>query len=161
MIGWLMNNELQSVWKEEVVAWSKTLPRHFGRGTPEYHGKPQGVLSPVQNLNPGLFEYGATVLSLTGICNMLTIMLPLVLYGCKTWSLTLREEHRLRVFENRMLRGIFGPKRDEVTGEWRKLHCGELHTPSVVWWLACLPLNPQDILLRVQARPRTVDFYGW
>ena len=44
-----------------------------------------------------------------------------VLYGCETWSLTLREERRLRVFENRVLRRIFGPKRDEVTGEWRKL----------------------------------------
>jgi hypothetical protein len=43
-----------------------------------------------------------------------TIILPVVLYGCETWSLTLREEHRLRVFENRVLRGIFGPKRDEV-----------------------------------------------
>jgi hypothetical protein len=42
-----------------------------------------------------------------------------VLYGCETWSLTLREEHNLRVFENRVLRRIFGPKRDEVTGEWR------------------------------------------
>jgi len=52
--------------------------------------------------------------------------LPVVLYGCETWSLTLREERRLRVFENRMLRGIFGPKRDEVTGEWRKLHNEEL-----------------------------------
>jgi hypothetical protein len=56
-----------------------------------------------------------------------TIILPVVLYGCETWSLTLREEHRLRVFENRMLRGIFGPKRDEVTGEWRKFHNEELH----------------------------------
>jgi hypothetical protein len=46
-----------------------------------------------------------------------TVILPVVLYGCETWSLTLREEHRLRVFENRMLRRIFGPKRDEVTGE--------------------------------------------
>jgi hypothetical protein len=46
----------------------------------------------------------------------------MVLYGCVTWSLTLREEHRLRVFEDRELRRIFGPKRDEVTGEWRKLH---------------------------------------
>jgi len=45
-----------------------------------------------------------------------TIILPVVLYGCETWSLTLREERRLRVFENRVLRGIFGPKRDEVTG---------------------------------------------
>jgi hypothetical protein len=44
-----------------------------------------------------------------------TIILPVVLYGCETWSLTLREEHRLRVFENRVLRRIFGPKRDEVT----------------------------------------------
>jgi hypothetical protein len=49
-----------------------------------------------------------------------------VLYGSETWSLTLREEHRLRVFENRVLRRIFGPKSDEVTGEWRKLHNGEL-----------------------------------
>jgi hypothetical protein len=51
-----------------------------------------------------------------------TIILPIVLYGCETWSLTLREEHRLRVFENRVVRRIFGPKRDEVTGEWKKLH---------------------------------------
>jgi hypothetical protein len=55
------------------------------------------------------------------------IILPVVLYGCETWSLTLREEHRLRVFENRVLRRIFGPKRDEVTGQWRKLHSEELH----------------------------------
>jgi hypothetical protein len=53
-----------------------------------------------------------------------TIILPVVLCGCETWSLTLREEHRLRVFENRVLRRIFGPKRDDVTGEWRKLHSG-------------------------------------
>jgi hypothetical protein len=56
-----------------------------------------------------------------------TIILPVVLYGCETWSLTLREEHRLRVFGNRVLRRIFGPKRDEVSGEWRKLHNKELH----------------------------------
>jgi hypothetical protein len=54
-------------------------------------------------------------------------MLSVVLYGCETWSLTLREEHRLSVFENRMLRGIFGPKRDEVIGGWRKLRNEELH----------------------------------
>jgi hypothetical protein len=53
-----------------------------------------------------------------------TIILPVVLYGCEIWSLTLREEHRLRVFENRVLRRMFGPKRDEVTGEWRRLHSG-------------------------------------
>jgi hypothetical protein len=56
-----------------------------------------------------------------------TIILPVVLYECEIWSLTLREVHRLRVSENRVLRGIFGPKRDEVTGEWRKLHNEELH----------------------------------
>jgi hypothetical protein len=56
-----------------------------------------------------------------------TIILPVALYGCETWSLTLGEEHRLRVSENRVLRRIFGPKRDEVTGEWRKLHNVELY----------------------------------
>jgi hypothetical protein len=65
-----------------------------------------------------------------------TIILPVVLYVCETWSLTLREEHRLRVFENRVFRRIFGPKKDEVTGGWRKLHNEELHglysSPSIV-----------------------------
>ena len=65
-----------------------------------------------------------------------TIILPVVLCGCETWSLTLREECRLRVFENRVLR-IFGPGRDEVTREWRKLHNEELNdlycSPSIVW----------------------------
>jgi hypothetical protein len=64
------------------------------------------------------------------------IILPVVLYGCETWYLTLREEHRLKVFVKRVLRRIFGPKRDEVTGEWRKLHNEELHnlgmTPDIV-----------------------------
>jgi hypothetical protein len=54
--------------------------------------------------------------------------LPVALYGCATWSLTFREERRLRVFENRVLRIMFGSKRDEVTGEWRKIHNEELHT---------------------------------
>jgi hypothetical protein len=53
--------------------------------------------------------------------------LPVVLYGCETWSLTLREERRLKVFENRVLRRLFGPKSDEVTGEWRKLHNKQLN----------------------------------
>jgi hypothetical protein len=56
-----------------------------------------------------------------------TLILPVILYGCETWSVTLREEFRLRVFENRVLRTIFGPKRDEVTGEWRRLHNKELY----------------------------------
>ena len=62
--------------------------------------------------------------------------MPVVLYGCETWSLTLREERRLRVFENLVLRRIFGPKRDEVTGEWKKLHNEELNnlysSPNIV-----------------------------
>jgi hypothetical protein len=65
-----------------------------------------------------------------------TVILPVVLYGCETLSLTVREEHRLRVFENRVLRRIFGPKRDEVIGGWRKLHNEELHglysSPSII-----------------------------
>jgi hypothetical protein len=65
-----------------------------------------------------------------------TIILPVVLYGCETWSLILREEHRLRVFQNRVLRRIFGTKRDEVTGEWRKLLNEELRdlysSPSII-----------------------------
>jgi hypothetical protein len=65
-----------------------------------------------------------------------TIILPVILYGCETWSLTLREEHRLRVFENKVLRRIFGPKRDEMTGELRKPHNEELRdlysSPSII-----------------------------
>jgi hypothetical protein len=71
-----------------------------------------------------------------------TIILPVALYGCETWSLTLREEHRLRMFENRVLSRIFGPKRDEVTGEWRKLHNEELHN---------LYSSP-DIIMQVKSR---------
>ena len=56
-----------------------------------------------------------------------TVILPVLLYGCETWPLTLREEHRLRVFENKVLRKIFWAKKDEITGEWRKLHNAELH----------------------------------
>jgi sorting nexin-29 len=71
-----------------------------------------------------------------------TIIVLVVLYGCETWSLTLREEHRLRVFENRVLQRIFGPTRDEVRGEWRKLHNGELHQ---------LYLSP-DIIGQIKSR---------
>jgi hypothetical protein len=65
-----------------------------------------------------------------------TIILPFVLYGCETWSVTLRDKHRVRVFENRVLRRIFGPKRDAVTGKCRKLHNQKLHnfysSPNII-----------------------------
>jgi len=65
------------------------------------------------------------------------IILSFILYGCETWALTLREERRLRMFENKVLRRIFGPKRDEVTGEWRKLQnerLNDLYSPIVLRW---------------------------
>ena len=77
-------------------------------------------------------------------------ILPVVLYGCETWSLTLSQEHRLRVFENGVLRKMFGPKGDEVKNEWRKLHKEELNglycSPNIVWviksrrmrWAVCV-----------------------
>jgi hypothetical protein len=65
-----------------------------------------------------------------------TLILPVVLYGCETWSLTLREEHRLRAFENSVLRKLFRPKKDEVVGGWIKLYNEELHnlhsSPSII-----------------------------
>jgi hypothetical protein len=64
------------------------------------------------------------------------ITLPVVLYGCETWSLTLNRERKLRAFDNRVLRKIFGPRRDEVRGEWRRLHKGELYdlysSPNII-----------------------------
>jgi len=65
-----------------------------------------------------------------------TIILPIVLYGCEIWLLTLREERKLRLFENMVLRRIFGPRRDDVTGEWRRLHKEEVNdlysSPNIV-----------------------------
>jgi hypothetical protein len=72
-------------------------------------------------------EYLSSSLPFRNVKNMYrTTILPVVLYGCETWSLTLREERRPRVFENKVLRRIFGPGRDEVTGEWRKTYNEEL-----------------------------------
>ena len=68
--------------------------------------------------------------------NVRTVILPVVLYGCEIWSPTLRGEHRLRAFENRVLRGIFGTQTEEVTGEWKELHNEKLNdlycSPNIV-----------------------------
>jgi hypothetical protein len=71
------------------------------------------------------------------MCTTSLSRLAVLLYGCETWSVTLREGHRLREIENRILRIMFGPKRHGVTGEWRKLHSEELHnlcsSPDIIW----------------------------
>jgi hypothetical protein len=85
-----------------------------------------------------------------------SIILSVVLYGCETWSLTLREKHRLRVFENRVLRRIFGPKRGEVTGGWRKLHNEELHnfpsSPSLIRMIKSRRIRWAGLVARMGAK---------
>jgi hypothetical protein len=73
------------------------------------------------------------------------IILPVVVYGCKTWLLTLREVRRLRVFKNRVLRRIFGPKRDELTGEWRKLHNEKLNDLLLTHYCAGDKIDKNDM----------------
>jgi hypothetical protein len=92
-----------------------------------------------------------------------TIILLVLLYGCETWSLILREEHRLRVFENRILRRIFGPKRDEVTGEWRKLHNEELHdlysSPSIIRIIKLRRVRWAGHVARMGRRETRIDYW--
>ena len=93
-----------------------------------------------------------------------TIILPVVLYGCETWSFTLREERRLRVFENRVLRRIFGLKRDKVTGEWRKLHNEELNdlycSPNIVRVIKSKRMRWVDHVARMEGGERCARGFG-
>jgi hypothetical protein len=89
--------------------------------------------------------------------------LPVVLYECETWSLIIREEHGLRVFENRVLRRIFGQKRDEVTGEWRKLHNKELRdlysSPSIIGIIKSRRMRWADHVARMGRRGTLIDYW--
>jgi hypothetical protein len=80
-----------------------------------------------------------------------------------TWSLTLRKEHRLRVFENRVLKRIFGPKRDEVTGGWRKLHNGELHSlyssPSIIRMIKSRRMKWAEHVARMGRRGMHIGYW--
>jgi hypothetical protein len=92
-----------------------------------------------------------------------TIILPVVLFGCESWSLTLREGHRQRVFENRILRRRFGPKRDEVTGEWRKLHSEELHnlysSPDIIRQVKSRRMRWAGHAARMERREKCTRFW--
>jgi hypothetical protein len=93
-----------------------------------------------------------------------TVILPIVLYGCETWSLILREEHRLRVFENRVLRRIFGPKREE-DGSWRKLHNDELHSlyssPNIVRMIKSRRIRLAGHVARMGGGERCLQGFSW
>jgi hypothetical protein len=93
--------------------------------------------------------------SFTLYTTLQTMILPVVQYGCETWSLTLRVEHRLRVFENEVLRRMFGPRNDEVTGAWRRKHNEEFHylyylpSPSIRKKLALTLLTSRGRLVSI------------
>jgi hypothetical protein len=112
---------LRTVTNQNLI--QEEIKRRLSSGNPCYHSVQSLLFSHLLSKNIKMRIYK-------------TIMLPVVLYGCETWSLILREEHRLRVFENKELKRIYGPKRDEVTGGWRKQHNEKFRdlcsSPSVI-----------------------------
>jgi hypothetical protein len=123
MMGQFVNKHLDTTWKDATVTY---LPKNLNKSM-KNRGKysrfvSQGSYTGLPDCNVGHGSGGGISSS-----SSRTTILPVVLYGCETWSLTLREERRLRVFENRMFRRVIGPKRDEATGVWRKLHNEELN----------------------------------
>ena len=97
-----------------------------------------------------------------------TVILPVFLYECETCLLTLREEHRLRVFDNRLLRKIFGPKRDEVTGEWRRLYdelneLNDLYSPHIIRLIKSRRMEwvGQEACVGDRRQERCVHCFGW
>jgi hypothetical protein len=134
------NNECMVMSRDQIAGRSRNIKTENisfegGGGQFKYLGKPLTNQNFVQEeIKNRLKSENAFYYSMQNLlfCSLVSknikikifrsIILPVVLYGCETWSNTLREERRLRVFENGVLWRIFWPKRDEVTGEWRKLH---------------------------------------
>jgi hypothetical protein len=101
------------------------IESRLNSGSACYYSVPNILSSSLLSINIKITKYRTTIL-------------PVILYGCETWSLTLREDCRLRVLENTVLRRLFGPKRDEVTRKWRKLRneeLNDLHSSSTITWL--------------------------
>jgi hypothetical protein len=91
------------------------------------------------------------------------IILPVVLYECETWSLALRQEHRLKVFENRVLRTIFGPKRDEIVGGWEKLHHEQLQnlysSPNIIRIIKTRRMDWARYVARMERRGMHIGYW--
>jgi hypothetical protein len=118
--------------KSKKIRWAKQVARITGdKCIKNLVGKPKGKRPFGQRrctLEDNIIMFSSRLLSKKlKTITYKTIILPVVLYGCETWSLTIKEERRFKVFENRVLRRMFKPKRAEVAGGWRKLHNEELH----------------------------------
>ena len=123
---------------EFIVALCAFVHSSFGKvtaGTPYTEMRDRKHLSATDYVSKDNLIYSLLSTNIK-IKTSRTVILHVVLRGCETWSLTFREERRLRLFENRVLRRIFGPKKDEVTGDWRKLHNEELNnlysSPNII-----------------------------